>query len=175
MAGGWSADTRAAQLPFQTLLFLSPPFRDCVGYATLGLSDQVLRSRVTSKLLRLELFMILRERQQDGAAKAMQLLGAELLRSGSAVLRGDTVRLPTSLCAGSSLDVLYASSPVYLPEGFAECDLGDGLKCAIVWLVPISLTEANYVRSHGREAFESELIAQDPDLLDVERREMSLH
>lgn len=71
--------------------------------------------------------------------------------------------------AGSELDALYATAPVYLPDAFAVAPLTSDLVCHIVWLVPISPVERGYIASHGWEAFEQILVDQDPDLLSLSR------
>ncbi|WP_072479753.1 suppressor of fused domain protein [Amycolatopsis australiensis] len=52
--------------------------------------------------------------------------------------------------------------------------LDDGHRAVIVWLVPISRREAEFVGINGRRAFEDELIKDDPDLLGRHRPELSL-
>jgi hypothetical protein len=62
------------------------------------------------------------------------------------------------------MEALYAAVPVYLPDEFGQ--FGD---VVIVWLVPVSRSEADFVFVRGWPAFEERLIDIDPDLTDVDR------
>jgi hypothetical protein len=46
------------------------------------------------------------------------------------------------------MEAVYAAIPVYLADQFAVYE-GDEKPVVIVWLVPISATEASYVRRYG--------------------------
>jgi len=58
--------------------------------------------------------------------------------------------------------------PVYFPDGFANYREEDR-DVVMVWLVPISGTEAAFVHDHGWDRFEDELVKADPDLTDLTR------
>ncbi|MEV6873316.1 suppressor of fused domain protein [Amycolatopsis sp. NPDC051128] len=47
-------------------------------------------------------------------------------------------------------------------------------RAAIVWIVPISRREAEFVSVNGWQRFESLLAEYDPDLLDLHREELPL-
>lgn len=104
----------------------------------------------------------------------LEYVAGRLISSGQAVLRGDVLRLPMPLTPGGSMTALYAAIPVYFDEAFASVVLENGSDAAIVWLVPIGNREAEFVEEEGWEAFEQELVRQDPDLLDLSRSEMAL-
>ncbi len=69
---------------------------------------------------------------------------------------------------------LYAAIPVYFDDGFSGVKLENGTDVAVVWLFPVGDNEVKFLKSRGMEAFEHELISQDPDLLDLNRPEMTL-
>jgi hypothetical protein len=66
------------------------------------------------------------------------------------------------------MTALYAASPVYLPDEFADCDTGT-VTVVMTWLVPITDAEAGYVHTRGWPAFEDALEGEDPDLVDLSR------
>ena len=66
------------------------------------------------------------------------------------------------------MEALYAAIPLYFSDEFASFREGDR-EVVMVWLVPVSRTEAEFVRTHGWGRFEDELTRTNPDLLDVHR------
>jgi hypothetical protein len=50
-------------------------------------------------------------------------------------------------------EAFYAAIPVYFPDGFANYREEDR-DVVMVWLVPISGTEAEFVHEHGWNRFE---------------------
>jgi hypothetical protein len=176
MTGGWKNDPDGKPCPFQVGLFTTTPFRGAAAYATIGLSNHLLRSRTTHKELRLEAVVMLRDDGQERGVPvvALQSIGRELLASHDAILRGDVVQPGVPVWASSELVAFYASAPAYFADDFAVCDLDSGAQCAIVWLVPVTRSEMIFVSSRGWEAFEGALAAQDPDLLNKARKGMQL-
>lgn len=70
---------------------------------------------------------------------------------------------------GSRFAYLYAALPVYYDDDFNSVVVENGDSVAIVWLVPITSGEAQFVAERGWEKFEQELIKRDPDLMDMNR------
>jgi hypothetical protein len=107
--------------------------------------------------------MFVPNRLKDGPVPGLlQEVAAAVLESGSALLRGDVLGPKGPLFAMSSMEALHAAIPVYLPDEFASCETEDGAQVVIVWLVPISRTEAEYIHLHGWDAFEERLVEVDP-------------
>jgi hypothetical protein len=158
ITAGWKRDC------FQVVAFESGWF------STLGLSRHPLTSRTSGRQLRLEL--LVGGRPGDFLPGLLAQVAEELLGSGEAILRGDVLGPRGPLVPGSALEAWYAAIPVYQDDEFAAAALDDGARAAIVWLVPVSRAEAAYVRSHGWQAFEDELVRHDPDLLDLGRGEL---
>ena len=71
------------------------------------------------------------------------------------------------------MEALYVAHPTYFPDEFGECSSG-GHAMRILWLVPISRPEAQYVRDRGWSAFEDQLVERQPDLTDLLRPTMPL-
>jgi len=70
------------------------------------------------------------------------------------------------------MNALYAALPVYFDDAFAAFDIDDSHRAALVWLIPIGSAETTFIRESGWQKFESQLIAGNPDLLDLSRVEI---
>ena len=165
---GWSKDADGEKLSFQVVRFSPDAFPGYVVFSTLGLSSSALASRRSGVPIRHEFMMMLPERLRDGPVPGLlQQVGLEVLASKSALLRGDVLGPRGPLFAMSEMEALYAAIPVYMPDGFGQWE-----DIVIVWLVPISRAEAEFVSSRGWPLFEERLIDVDPDLTDVDRVSM---
>jgi hypothetical protein len=112
-------------------------------------------------------------RTSDGARNlpgVLQQLGTEALVKDQAYGLGDVLGPRGELRVGSIMEALYVAPPVYLPESFHVYRPHDGEPVVMGWLVPISASEAEFVRVHGASRFDDELGRHDPDLLDFDRR-----
>ncbi len=165
---GWSKDADGFNLPFQVVRFTPGVLSGCSVFSTLGLSSTPLPSRRSGKPVRHEFMMIVPERLREGPVPGLlQQVGLDVLASGSALLRGDVVGPRGPLFSMSTMEALYAAIPVYLPDEFGQFE-----NVVIVWLVPVSRSEADFVASRGWPAFEDRLVDVDPDLTDVDRMPM---
>ncbi|MEU5260412.1 suppressor of fused domain protein [Amycolatopsis sp. NPDC021455] len=175
ITGGWSKDEEGRPREFRVAAFAEGVIPGARSFSTIGLSRHDLVSPRSGRKLRLEL--VAGERGGPGAEYLPGLVGQvadELLASHRALLRGDVVGPRGPLVPGSRMEAWYAAAPVYYDDGFAGVDLDDGNRAAIVWLVPISRREAEFVSANGRREFENELIKHDPDLLNLHRLELPL-
>lgn len=169
VAGGWATDADGRKMPFQVVTFERGPFQGARVLATLGLSHAPLRLG-DARAVRQELIVMFRE--SDGPRNlpgVLQQVAEEALARGTAYSAGDVLGPRGELVPGSSLEALYVTAPVYLPDSFHVFRPVDGDAILIAWLVPISASEAEFARAHGRVAFEEELERADPDLLDFHR------
>ncbi|MEU4238351.1 suppressor of fused domain protein [Actinoplanes sp. NPDC026619] len=108
------------------------------------------------------------------AAGLLFQLAGEMVRRGSALRPAQLIGPRGPLFPGSRLTAMVATSPVYLPEGFAVCRGGESAPVVLAWLVPISGGEAEVIRRDGWAALEEILVAQDPNLADPGRPEVAL-
>lgn len=153
--GGWSQDASGVRLPFDVLRFVDVPHRGCASYVTVGLSEHKLAG--PRKDVRLELIMGLRADAAPPVA-VMAGIGEEILARHQPLLRGDVVKV------GGTIEWVYATVPVYYPDGLAQFD-----DVAVCWLVPVFESEAQFVKRHGWDPFEDRLAEADPDLTDLGR------
>lgn len=162
---GWSQDGEGVAPPFKVVRFGSGPVPGRVVFSTLGLSDAALPSRNSDRLIRHEFVMIVQDRLRNGPVPGLlQQIAREVLASGFALSRGDVIGPRGPVFAMSQMEAFYAAIPVFLPDAFGSC--GD---VVMVWLVPISRNEANFVHDKGWSAFEDMLVDADPDLTDEDR------
>ena len=62
---------------------------------------------------------------------------------------GSIVALGRPWAAGSQADQLLVLPPYVFGPGFETCELDDGRRVVVLWLVPITPAEARFVRKHG--------------------------
>jgi hypothetical protein len=169
--GGWSHDADGRKMPFNVVEFAGGPRPNTVTFSTLGLSKTPLRSRTTGKVIHHELVIVIPETMRNGPAPGiLQQIGQDAIASEQALLRGDVIGPRGPLfSADSHMEAFYASIPVYFPDGFATLR-DDDRDVVMVWLVPISRGEAQFVRAHGWNRFEDELVRADPNLIDLRRQ-----
>ncbi|MDG4771996.1 suppressor of fused domain protein [Solwaraspora sp. WMMD792] len=171
LRSGWTRDPSGVELPFQVAEFGGGgQLVGSTSYATIGVSRHSLPSPAGQQGISLELVMTTHSALAPSRfPQALQLVAGELLARHVPILRGQTFALPWSVAEGSKMAVLYAAAPGYFDEGFDSVELEDGCGVAIVWMVPISVAEAEFVSSEGWDAFERLLVSADPDLLDPGR------
>ncbi|MFE6964578.1 suppressor of fused domain protein [Agromyces sp. NPDC057679] len=139
------------------------------AYSTLGLSRHSLASRVSGRVIRMELLMLVRANVEPRPVVALlHDVAGMVMRDHGALLRGDVVCPESGLGDGSALNALYVTTPAYLPVEFATFH-GPTDDVVIAWLVPISPDERAFVDQHGWSRFEDVLVEQNPDLIDVNR------
>lgn len=147
---------------------------DTTFVMTLGLSDHELTGPGGGKAIRHELLMAVPERSVGRAASLLWQLSDEALQEHTAYLRGQVIGPRGSLFDGGIMEAIYVANPVCLPDSFAGVDTDVG-RVIIAWMAPISSAEAAFVRTHGWDAFEQVLVAEQPDLTDDLRESVETH
>lgn len=171
---GWLEDPEGAAMPFRIVRFSGGSDADSVGYATVGLSRTPLLSPVSGRPMRQELLMLAPDAlPTDNVVSLLFQVGTMVLGSQRPLLRGNVIGPASSLVPGSELTALYVTMPVYFPDAFATFSDQDG-DVVICWLAPITTPEADFVSRHGWDAFEDQLVEQDPDLVDFQRASLKL-
>lgn len=171
---GWSKDADGRAVPFNVALFDGEPLGDAQALTTIGLSRSPLLMS-DGRRVRLELVMLFSKafgpRNLPGV---LQQVGLDALANGRAYVRGEVLGPRGVLIPETRFEALYVAIPVWLSDEFHAFKPSAGEPVIFVWLVPITATEAAYVRSHGWDAFEDRLVEQDPDLLDLQRESIAL-
>lgn len=176
MTNSWRGVPREGLPTFNVGCFSGGVFAETTGYSTLGLSKVALHAPGHDRHLFLELFAAARDPSdacRDSFLGALEFVWSKCLDSREAVLRGEVVALPPMAMVASRFPYLYAAMPVYYDDDFDSVVVESGDDVAIVWLVPITSGEANFVAERGWEEFEKELVKYDPDLMDIKRKAIS--
>jgi hypothetical protein len=146
------------------------PFAGVTTVSTLGLSHHYL----SQPAVRQELLVHVPEHARpSNLAGVLLQVAAELIHGNRSLRRGDVIGPRGRLFAGTAMTALYAALPVYLPDDFADFASDEG-PVRLTWLVPITDDEAAYVTNYGWSAFEDALVAEDPDLTDLNRRSLAV-
>lgn len=171
---GWATGPDGDAMPFQVVRFDKGSSPGIISFATLGLGGFPLSSPTSGRAIRHELLMLAPKEMESSAIPSLLLqVGSAALQGRRALVRGDVIGPHGRLLPETSLEALYVTAPVYLPDEFATCEGEDG-PVVVAWLVPISASEANYVANKGWDAFEDRLVEQDPDLTDFSRAAIQL-
>jgi hypothetical protein len=171
---GWSTNASGFKLPFIVARLPGGPLEDMKVFATAGLSDHLLTSRVSSKVIRQELAFVVQASFGDrNIPGLLQQVGMNALEKHTAYLRGDVVGPYGRLFDVGEMEALYVGIPVCLPPSFESFTRKDGEITVMAWVVPISASESAFVRRNGWEAFEDELARLQPDLSDPARRSIA--
>src|SRR6185369_4534715 len=159
-------------LGFGILTYLDQPVRGATTYLTVGLSRHVL-SQASGKPISQELLMSVRTDTKNVRPEmSLASLAHDFLERHVPIPDGQVIGWHGGVFPDSRFTAIFCTSARYFPSEFERTD-GDP-PVVFVWLVPITQGEAMYCRTHGHSAFEELLLTQDPDLLDLERAELSL-
>jgi hypothetical protein len=146
------------------------PARGLVTLSTLGLSRHHLDRPDGGTAHQELLFHFPEDDEPPNAAGLLFQLAAEMIHRSEAMSRGTIIGPRGRLFATGRMTALYAAAPVYLPDEFARC--AGAPPVDLLWLVPITDTEAAFARTHGRRAFEDALEREDPDLSNPNRDQL---
>ncbi|MEW1847243.1 suppressor of fused domain protein [Nonomuraea angiospora] len=149
------------------------PFTGVTTWSTLGLSHHHL-GQPSGHSLHQELVMHMpNDREPGNIAGVLFQVAGELVQRGRGLARGEVIGPRGRLFARGEMTALAATTPVYLPDSFAVCDT-PAARIVLTWLVPLTDAEARFAHTHGWHALEDILVAQDPDLTDIERASVHL-
>jgi hypothetical protein len=169
----WAELESGQSLPFSVVEVKGSPVVRTTSLVTVGFSDAILRfpsGRPTRQELVLAYDNVFAQENTQGL---IARVGLDRIESGRAVARGETIGPNGRLFPSSRLEALYGALPVYFPEHFGVSRETDP-PTNFLWLVPVGPNEVRFVRECGWEAFEDLMVKTDPDLLDMDRREIDL-
>jgi hypothetical protein len=97
----------------------------------------------------------------------------ELREARESANPGAVIELDGPLSGRGDLRRVFLYPPTYHPDSLATIPSPPGApdegEIEVVWLLPVTASEALLVESAGPEAFEAYLAREDPDLLDLAR------
>jgi hypothetical protein len=168
--GGWSHDADGRKMPFTVIDFAGGPRPGTATFSTLGLNKIPLHAQTEGLHVYQELVIVVPATLRVGPVPGiLQQIGREAIDRGEAFLRGSVIGPRGPLFSKDSrMEAFYVANPTCFPDEFATYREEDR-DVAMVWLIPISAAEAEFVRARGWSEFEDELTKADPDLTDIER------
>ena len=168
---GWTRSPQGEKLGFQVVKCLGGQLEHARAFCTVGLSNFRLRSNVSDKLIRQELLILLPESCEDQNIPAvLQQPGSAALTHESAFLCGEIIERSNPVFRNRPFYAFVAAVPVLLPDDFSVYTDENGNDIVFAWMVPITKTEADFVRREGWDKLENILIDQGADLLDIDRK-----
>jgi hypothetical protein len=167
---GWKDPAIGTRL--QVVSFKDVPFDGARTYSTLGLSDHVLAIR--DRYIRQELIFSAYERFDHDQIASFLGTFAETVAKDHRALDRIVIGPSAPIIRGVLLNSVYITQPSVYNESLAFYDGPEDTRTAVSWVIPIHETEADLVRLHGWETFETALEAQDPDLWDLHRDSIDL-
>ena len=168
IARGWSDDKRTHGI--QVACFEAQPEPGVRTFATLGLSSSKVALSEKTRT-RQELLLSANDNFAVDAVAALVLSLAEhVLERGQAFLRGEVVGPGAPVIAGSTLTAIYVANPSPFDKSLTQF-ASDSPPTVFAYLIPITNTEAELVRTCGWSWFEDQLERQDPDIWDLARIE----
>lgn len=171
---GWLAAPTGEPLPFQVVRYTRGPDVGSTAYSSLGLSRHPLTAEDGTAVRQEVLVLATKSLPVEYVLSTMQEVTAAMLRTGRPLRQGDVLGPGETHLLHSEMAAVYVALPVYFDDTFATYTTDEGGTVEVMWLVPVSEAEAQFVRGHGWESFEDLLLAQDPDLVDVFRAPMVL-
>jgi hypothetical protein len=145
----WSVDTYDDQ-----------PAEDAFTLATVGLCDTPLEQEL--------LLCAWNAQKSDALYNTLFTVADELVTRGLPVDAGSLLELPAPIVPRSFLRHLFAFEPLYHFQEVPVIDTAAG-PVQMLWLIPVTDKEAEFIEEHGPQAFDDLLAERDPDLLDLLR------
>jgi Suppressor of fused protein (SUFU) len=168
--GGWTRSPLGEKLGFQVVKCAGGQVEQAHAFCTVGLSKRPLQSRVSEKLIRHELFILVPETFGDQNIPAvLQQLGSAVLTHESPFLCGEVIERANPIFRDKPFYAFVAAVPVLLPDAFATYTDELGNEIVFVWMVPLTKAEINFVREESWGKLEDIFISHSADLLDVDR------
>ena len=161
---GWGTDEN--DLNIEVSLFREPDKQGINTFSTLGLNKRVLP--MGGKAVRQEFIFAAYERYLvDDVSSFLMTFAEYIAKKSIGLLRGDFIEGP-ALIEGASVTGVYASIPVFWPEGIQVFE-NTSPHTVLVWLIPITHSEAVVIREKGWQYFEKLLEKSDCDFWDLNR------
>lgn len=155
--------------------FKDRPERGVTTYATLGLSGCPLLMSAQTGLVRQELLVSANEAfEQEDVALFLLDLAVHVWRRDRALRCGEVVGPHIPVIPGSTLSAVYATNPSPFPDELWVVD-AEPSPVVLAYIIPLSIAEADMLRTHGRDWFEERLERQNPDIWDLARTDEVHH
>jgi len=169
IATGWKGDSHH---DFSVVRFDQVPIAGVTAFSTLGLGRHPMQLNKSGVRIRVEFMVLIRTEQSTGPiANVLHSIASEVVSAGRTYLRGEVANFRAPFIPESEMEAIYFTRPTYFNDVFSSAS-ESGHQVSLVWLVPISRAESQFVAIHGWNAFEDWLETVDPDLTDISRPTM---
>ncbi|MEF9416832.1 suppressor of fused domain protein [Ralstonia sp. SM1864_UCD524_TZ4] len=169
IAEGWGTPISSDdQSRVRIVRFSNVPYDGAMTFCTVGHSDHVAEMDDGRTVRQELLFSTAGSYPADQVASFLLTLSSYLRSRTKALLRGEVIGPSAPVIPGVAANAVYASMPVIFPQGL-EVYSESVPSTVLVWLVPLSASEAGFVRKEGWSRFEDLLEERNPDLLDLDR------
>lgn len=167
IASGWKA--AGGPTPFHILRFADQPQRGATTFTTLGLSNSILELP-KNRFVRQEFIFSAHDRYKPRIISSILVeIGEFVHKSGKALLRGDLAGTFEAILPSASTRVIYCTVPVMFRSDLST--FSESVPpTVLVWLIPITIEEANFVKEKGWSKFEDLLERHDVDFWDLDRK-----
>ncbi|PYZ98146.1 hypothetical protein CR205_06000 [Alteribacter lacisalsi] len=170
---GWHQNQQGHRLPFQVVMYEGGPMPGAKSYSTLGLSLEALTDGESGELIHQEL-IFLTDALFDHPEIPFILQNTALmaLNSHTPYFRGNVIGPFGPMFEGCDMEAFYVTLPVYFNEPFRVYETKAGVRYNMMWLIPITASEADFIEANGWGIFEDLLSETQPDLTDLYRESL---
>ena len=166
-------DSEGQDLPWEVLEFPRQPWRGATTYATVGLGETPFAD-TDGEDLRHELLFEVGEYFAGEETIFLVFHVAEMLRRhGRVISLGSYMDLEGPISTGASVEGFFFYDPIHFADELTVAEIGDP-PTVIVWMVPITRSEIEFLERRGPEAFDDLMAEQDPDVFDLSRPSLEL-
>jgi hypothetical protein len=160
-----------AESGYGIVTYPNQPFAGAITYLTTGLSRHILTQASGAQIAQ-ELFISVRsEFAVCRPEVSLASLAEDFLERHTPIPNGQVIGWHKGVLE-PRFSAVFCTSARCFPETFEQIE-GDP-PTVFVWLIPITGVEATYCRTHGHQAFDDLLLAENPDLLDLDRPELPI-
>ncbi len=169
----WTKDKDGKELDCHILQWNNQPEEACLTFVTNGLIGNNF-NLYDGNLIQEELMVCCTDTSYHRSLVNHLLSVTDLLKKQQrALLPGHVVGPYPAPIENTDKKGFFVAPPIYHPAEVALFTESDPTTY-LIWLVPITENEAEFIFSHGHVAFTNLLEEQGPDVLDLNRPEMML-
>jgi len=166
---GWKASD-APDTGIQVVLFANVPFENADTFCTIGLSESVLQAGPFEARMEL-LFSVYNGNYKGEIAEFLLSLAESAQQLGTLISQGDVYGPHKPIISSTEMNCVYCTLPVVFSASSLVYKASNP-PTFILWIIPIYLSEASFIRTQGWQRFELLLEKEDPDLWDFSRSPM---
>lgn len=170
----WRTNESGKVLPYQVISFRDKPIEKAVTYITLGLSNHVMKliDKEEHQVSEVRMELLASAYESIGpvpVVSLMMFIAEAALDRHECPWNGTVISLGSPIADSEEFQSVYCTEAGYFADDFKIYEASDP-KTVFVNLVPITIREREFIQNNGSEAFDMQLIVQQPDLLNFDKR-----